>query len=301
MLKHKFVILAGITLATAICCCGCDSYAKRKQAMVDKHESNTARNNVPVAQSLLENGEIDQAISILQECIADAPGLFDAHLLLGKAHFMQNHFEKADKTFAKALELDDRSAQGWYWLGETQSRQGSYKEALDSYDHAMQIDTAVSEYVIAAAQAHAAMDQYDKAIDILTNKKEAFAGDTSIVIAHAGMLTRSGRKEEAIKVYQNGLLFNADAVELQEGLGYLYMVEKRWEDAAGMFEKLLADADNGKNSKYLHILSICSMNTGEYSRSLGYLDKLNSEDRDDADFWFKTGQAALGAGRARKP
>jgi tetratricopeptide (TPR) repeat protein len=144
------------------------------------------------------------------------------------------------------------------------------------------------------------MDNYDAAITLIVNKKKAFVGDTSMVIAHADMLTRSGKKDQAIKVYQNGLLFNSDAIELQEGLGYLYMVEKRWENAAKIFEKLLANERDRKNDEYLAILSTCSMNTGEYSRSLGYLDRLDPEKRQDADFWLKAGQAALGAGKAKR-
>lgn len=300
MIKSKVVIVAGITLAVTICCCGCNSQAKKKQAMVEKWESNTANSKVPVARGLLENGQIDRAIETLHECIAGSSDLVEAHFLLGKAYFMQNRFVKANTSFAKALELDDKSAQIWYWLGETAARQERYQAAIDCYDYAMQLDSTVSAYVVAAAQAHAAMDNYDTAIALIGNKKKAFVGDTSMVITHADMLTRSGKKEDAIKVYRNGLLFNSDSPELQEGLGYLYMVEKRWEDAAKIFEKLLAEAHDRKNDEYLNILSTCSMNTGQYNRSLGYLDRLDPEKKKDADFWLRTGQAALGAGRAKR-
>jgi len=300
MLKSKLLIVAGITLAVTICCCGCNSYAKKKQSMVGKWQNDSANANIPVATGMLENGDIDQAIEKLQECIAGSPDLFEAHLLLGKAYFMQNRLVKANTSFAKALELDGQSAQGWYWLGETALRQGRYKAAIDCYDYAMQIDPSASAYVIAAAQAHADMDSYDTAIALLLEKKKAFVGDVAVVIAHADVLTRSGKKEEAIKVYQNGLLFNSDSTQLQKGLGYLYMVEKRWEDAAKIFEKLLAGAQDRKNEEYLRILSTCSMNTGEYNRSLGYLDRIDPEKKKDADFWLRTGQAALGAGRAKR-
>ena len=300
MFKSKFVIVAGIALAVTICCCGCDTRAKKKQALTEKWESDTAKNTVPVARGLLENGEIDQAIQILNECIAGSGELVQAHFLLGKAYFMQNRLVKANTAFAKTLELDDKLSEGWYWLGEIAARQERYKAAIDCYDYAIQIDPTVSAYVIAAAQAHASMENYDTAIALLVEKKKAFAGDTSMVITHADMLTRSGKKEQAVKVYQNGLLFNSDASELQEGLGYLYMVEKQWEDAAKVFEKLLANARDRKNDEYLRILSTCSMNTGEYNRSLGYLDRLDPEKKNDAEFWLTTGQAALGAGRAKR-
>jgi tetratricopeptide (TPR) repeat protein len=300
MLKSKFVIIAEITLAVTICCCGCNSRAEKKQAMVEKWANDTAKSNVHVARGLLESGEIDQAIETLQQCIAGSDDLVEAHLLLGKAYFMQNRLVKANTSFAKVLELDDQLAQGWYWLGETAARQSRYKAAIDCYDYAIQIDPSVSAYVIAAAGAHAAMDDYDTAIALIVEKKKAFVGDTSMVIVHADMLTRSGKKDQAVKVYQNGLLFNSDAPELQEGLGYLYMVEKRWEDAARMFEKLLAAAQDRKNNEYLSILSTCSMNTGQYSRSLGYLDRFGPEKKQDAGFWLKTGQAALGAGKAKR-
>ena len=99
MIKLKFVIIAGITLAVTVCCCGCNSHVKKKQAMVEKWESNAANSKVPVARGLLENGEIEQAIQTLDECIASSPDLVGAHFLFGKAHFMQNRLVKANTSF----------------------------------------------------------------------------------------------------------------------------------------------------------------------------------------------------------
>jgi Tfp pilus assembly protein PilF len=106
MSKHKLLIIAGITLATAFCCCGCNDHAKKKQAMIQQWDQNTATNNIKTVQALLENGNIDQAIKTLEECIAKAPALVHAHIMLGKAYFMQSEFDKAGKSFAEAVDLD---------------------------------------------------------------------------------------------------------------------------------------------------------------------------------------------------
>lgn len=300
MRKRKLLITVWITLAVTVCCCGCNSRAEKKQAMIEKWGQNTAKSNVRAAQGLLENGEIAQAVQILEECISDSPDLVNAHLLMGKANFMQNRFKKAKKSFGRVLKLDDQQTEAWYWLGETQSRLGEHDQALKSYKEAMEIDSTISDYVIASACVHASMDEYDKAVDLLREKEKGFAGDTSFVIAHADMLMRSGRKEEAIKVYQSGLLFNSKSPELLEALGYCYMLDKQWEDAAEMFEKLLADAKDSQKQAYLDILSTCNMNIGEYARALGYLDRIKSDSGDDAQHWNRTGQASLGAGQYKR-
>ena len=115
MFKHKLLIIAGITLAAVFCCCGCNDRAKKKEAMTRHWDEKTSTNNIKTVQSMLENGDVDQAITTLEECIAKAPGLVEAHILLGKAHFMQGEFDKAGKSFATAVDLDGELDEGWYW------------------------------------------------------------------------------------------------------------------------------------------------------------------------------------------
>ena len=66
-------------------------------------------------------------------------------------------------------------------------------------DYAIQLDPSVSDYVIAAANAHVSMENFDKAIDLLVAKQDTFAGDISFVMTHADILLRSGNKEQGLR------------------------------------------------------------------------------------------------------
>ena len=298
--EFKFPVMAIAIAITTMAVSSCNSHADKKEAMVEKWQKDTAKVNVPTAQTMLENGDVDQAREILEKCLKGDPDLIGANFLMGKVHFMQNRMDRAAEFFRKVIKIDRHLDQGWYWLGETAAKQGDHKDAIESYKKAMDINPSAAGYVVAIVDAYAAMEKYDQAVEFMAAKEKAFAGNSEFVIAHADILMRCGRKDDAIKVYQSGLLFNSDAVELMEGLGYCYMVEERWGDAVEIFEKLLAQETGNEQNGYLKMLSICSMNTGEYGRALGYLDRLDSENRDNAEFWLKSGQAALGAGQSKR-
>ena len=99
-------------------------------------------------------------------------------------------------------------------------------------------------------------------------------------------------------MYNQALLLDPSDTTIAESLGYCYITEQDYNQAAAMFEKVVAQATGDRKAACLQLLAICSMNAGQYGRAVGYYDKLSVDQRDDEHVWLRMGQAALGAGAA---
>lgn len=300
MEKTKTIMTSVLATVIVFCVCGCQDSGQKKQAMVEKWKLNKSAANIPVAKSLMDSGEYKQAKELLDKCLADEPDLYSAHLLMGQIYFNEDRIDKAQISFNKTVELNDQCDQGWYWLGEVSSVKGGFEDAANYYSRAMEIVPSDSKYIVSLASAYAQMRDYEKAITLLDRKIKAFSGDVSLVKAKADILTRCGRKDEVVKVYEKAVLLNGDSLELIETLGYCYLMEQNWAGAKDMFERLVNEGDAGKRNEYLGILSTCCMNTEEYDVALGYFDKMDSDFKDEPEFWINSGQAALGSGQGRR-
>ena len=99
---------------------------------------------------------------------------------------------------------------------------------------------------------------------------------------------------------------------VSESLGYCYIFEDRWKEAAEIFNELAlksegqAQVDNdsealvSRRKLYLKMAAYCSMNSGQYGKAVSSYGKLAVEQRDDAEMWLKMGQAALGSGMSNR-
>ena len=300
MEKCKSTITAGVLIIMVILVSGCTDQAKKKQAMVEKWNHNKSAANIPVASGLIDSGDIKQAKSVLQKCIADEPGLYSGHLLMGRVHYLEGQLEKAKDSLHTAVKLNDQCDQGWYWLGEVERADGDFKAAAKHYSKALEIEPLKAEYSISLAKAYADGGDYEKSLELLDKKISSASNDVSLVKAKADILIQCGRKDEVVKTYEKSLLLNGGSTELVESLGYCYFMEKEWDKAKEMFEILVKSGPAGKQNEYLQKLSTCCMNTGEYDSALGYFDKMDSHCKDDADFWLESGQAALGSQQGRR-
>ena len=298
-MKNNLIV---IVLLAAVCLCvsGCNDHSKKKQAMVDKWEYNKAMANMPVIEDLILKGQFKKAKQMLDESMSQEPDLYMSHFLMGQIHYMTDDLEKSEKCFKRSVELEDAFDKGWYWLGEVGRAENDLNAAVKNYKRAVELSPDNMEYVISLGHAYADKGDYDDALDVLDRKIKKFGSEASLVIAKADILVACGKKDEVVKVYQRALLSNSDSVELLEGLGYCYMGRQDWDKAEEIFERLMKISAADGKQVYLQILSDCCMNTGQYNKALGYLDKLNSVSKDDAEYWLKAGQAALGAKEGKR-
>jgi tetratricopeptide (TPR) repeat protein len=291
MFKIKLLV---ITLAVAMLT-GCNTYEQKKEAASMRWEKATAKAKVTVAEEFLRNNRFLEAEKTLAKAIVSDPQLASAHLLMGKLQFAQAKIALAEKSLVTAIELDENMHQGWYFKGLIDQQNKKLADALANYKKAMDIQPDNIEYIAAVVQMHAAGDDYQKAIELLESKIQLLPGKSELRLAKAEILLRLGELSGAIEMYNTVLLLEGDDPGVIESLGYCYIMDKQFSNAADIFEKLTVASTGEKKKTYLQLLAMCSMNAGQYGRAVGYYDQISPDKRDDAQMWLQMGQAALGA------
>ena len=298
--KCKRILIVMTGLAVLAMCHGCSSYADKKLAAKMKWEKVSAKARAAVAKDLFENGRYEEARTTIQECLASDPELADAHLLMGKLHYLDGRIVAAHRSMTTAIEYDDALDQAWYWLGEIAQHNKQSVTAMECYDKAIRLKPVNTDYIIAVVQTYAAQGQYDEALDLLEKKMVLLGGDVRLKVAAADILQKLGKTAQAISAYNSAFLLKPDNLAIAEALAYCYITDERWTEATEIFEKISTSVDGEKKTACLQMLALCCMNAGEYGRAVTYYDKLSVSQRDNEEVWLQMARASLGAGAAKR-
>ena len=101
--------------------------------------SGEARSNYETAVRMLENGQYEPGIALLQKVTESTPELIAAHVDLGIAYARSGDLDKAEASLQKALELNPRYPAAYNELGMVQRRKGQFAAARTSYEAALAI------------------------------------------------------------------------------------------------------------------------------------------------------------------
>lgn len=295
MYKLRSIIALTIAAALLAATVGCDSYAQQKEAAYQRWEKTTAKAKVPLARDLFMNESFEDAQGILTKCIEADPELLEAHMLMGKVMYSQGRLADATKSFDAVVKLEDWTDEAWYMLGRIAQQQGDHSKAAVSFRKAIEIRPINTDYIIALARTYSAQQQYTKALALLSEKSILDQGNVDLNIAKADILLEMGKVDQAIKIYNRGLLIGGANSETMAALGYCYIMADKWDDAARMFETLAESAAGETKTLYLKLIAMCSMNGAEYGKAVEYYDRLSINDRESAELWLSMGHAALGA------
>ena len=295
MCKLKSTIVLTIVAGLLFALAGCDSYAQKREAAYQRWEKTTAKAKVPLARDYFQSESFKEAHVILTRCIEADPELLEAHMLMGKVMYSQGRLTDASESFATATKLEDWTEEAWYMLGRIAQQQGDYPKAIACFRKAIEIRPINTDYIIALARTYSTGQQYTKALALLSEKSILDQGNVDLNIAKADILLEMGKVDQAIKIYNRGLLIGGADSETIAALGYCYIMADKWEDAARMFETLTESAEGETKVLYLKLIAMCSMNGAEYGKAVEYYDRLTVDDRESAELWLSMGHAALGA------
>jgi len=299
MLRTK-VIPAILLVSILALSGGCETHAQRKEAATLRWKKATAKAKIPVARGQLENGKLDEAEKTLQECLEVNPALAEAHLLMGRIHLARANLTQASDSLNQAVELDSNLDPAWYLLAGIAQQNAQPQKAMEYYNRAMSLKPANTDYIIALAEAYASRGRYDDALNLLEYKTKLLPDRVQLKIASADVLSRLGKTEQAITLYNQALLLKSGDRDVTEALAYCYIMLKQWDRAAKMFEDLSDNAQDTQKNDYLQLLAMCCMNAGDYGKAVTYYDRLSVNQRDDPEIWLQMARAALGAGASKR-
>lgn len=142
-------------------------------------------------------GDIAQAESIYRQAIAANPEHFGSYLNLGNVLMAQHQIDEAIEVYEKSLQLKPRAPDILYNLGVAFEAKHDYAQSAIYFGYAAYRQGKYEEAII----------QYQKFLETQT-------GDVDFYIALADCYKYLNKQEEALKVYQDGILHYPESVTL---------------------------------------------------------------------------------------
>ncbi len=243
------------------------------------------------------------AIEQYEQIIKIEPDNVDDHLLLGRLYRMNNDLQKAEREFKLAVKLQPdseeavttlaylyneegdatravqvlssvpdagRSAKMYSALGYTYEQQKQYKEAIDAYRRAIELDRdnldairGLAENLMNDGQTDAALEQYKIIAD-------ANPEDAQTYLHMAEIYRKSGKFDLALENLKKAESMVQDSIEVPYNVAAVYQAQGRFDEAAQTLSDLLKKTEKADNS----------YTQGERNNRAVFLERLGTVYRD---------------------
>jgi len=192
-----------------------------------------AQNNL--AGTLLERGQLNDAIANYREALEIKPDVAQVQSNLGNALLREGNVEEAIVHLQKALQIDPAYAEAYNHMGSALMKKGQAGEAIAHYQKAVQLNTSYA--------------------DAYNNLGVAFL--------------RSGQVDQAIADYKKAVAINPESAEMQYNLGNALAHQGNWADAIACYQAAFStERDSVKAAKIRNNLAAALEKLGKSDEAL---------------------------------
>jgi tetratricopeptide (TPR) repeat protein len=247
------------------------------------------------------------AIEQYEQIVKLQPDSMDDHLLLGRLYRLNNDLQKAESEFKTAVKLEpqseeavttlaylynelgdtaratqvlssvpntQRSAKLYSALGYTYEQQKEYKNAVESYRHAIELDRdnldairGLAQNLLNDGQSDAALEQYKVIAD-------ANPEDAQTYVRIAEIYRKQGKFDLALENLKKAGSMVQDSFEVPYNIAAIYQAQGRYEEAIPIMRDLLKKSEKA-DGKYTN---------GEKSNRAVFLERLGTIYRDQGNY-----------------
>jgi tetratricopeptide (TPR) repeat protein len=179
-----------------------------------------------------------------------------AYLNLGILQAQGTRFSRAAELFEVAAELDPAFPQVQYSLGVAYFNAQMFDKAVAPLTHAVEQQPANADVARMLALAAFNVEDYARAVELL-GRDPQIKTDPALQYAYGVALVRSGRAEDAERIFARVLTQNPDVPELNVVLGQAHAAQGDYDGAIASFRRALelkadvADANAALGAIYL--------------------------------------------------
>jgi protein O-mannosyl-transferase len=198
--------------------------------------STIARNNL--SQVLLKKGDLDMALELSHEVLAEDPDDAVAHNNLGFALLQKGLLDGAIDQCQKSIALQPNDPDAYYNIGQAYLKKSQFDAAITNFQMATRLKPDYSAAycnlgyaLLQTGRASAATASYEKSIEL----------DPDYALPHndlGSILLRLGQTNEALAHFQRAAELEPAFVEARYNLGGILLAQGRLDDARGQFEEV---------------------------------------------------------------
>jgi Flp pilus assembly protein TadD len=192
-----------------------------------------------LGNALLENGNVDEAITQFRDALKIDPNYVEAYDNLGSALVKKGHITEAIEHFEKAIELQPAYSEAHYNLGNALLQKGRADDAISEFHEALKINPSYAEahYNLGSAlldkgEIEGAMSEYRKAVTLKPDDAEAHMnlGDA---------LLQLGQVDDATAEYRKAISIRPNYADAYNNLGLVYAQQRQVDEAKAQFQKAI--------------------------------------------------------------
>jgi len=246
------------------------------------------------------------AIEQYEQIIRLQPDSMDDHLLLGRLYRLNNDLQKAESEFKTAVKLQpdseeavttlaylynelgdtaraaqvlssvpnaERSAKLYSALGYTYEQQKQYKNAVEAYRHAIELDRDNLDAIRGLAQNLLNDGQTDAALEQYKVIADANPEDAQTYVRIAEIYRKQGKFDLALDSLKKAGSMVQDSVEVPYNIASIYQAQGRYDEAIPIMRDLLKKSEKA-DGKY---------SNGEKSNRAVFLERLGTIYRDQGN------------------
>ena len=288
------------------------------------------------ATFLLEQGDVNAALTSLQAVVTSSPDNATAHFQLGRAYLASGRpdgRESARQQFETAIRLQPNLIQPRLGLAELQVMHGEYEAALDSVQTILQRDPGNSSAKMIQSQAFLGQKKYGDSANLLSGMLKTNPNDPNVYYQIGTQNLAEGKPKEAEGAFQHAYELNPSNIqsllgvvesEIQQGqperamallqneakkgpnridilflLGTTAKRENKFQDAQSYFTRVLNGLDKKSRARadlYMQIAD-CYRLSGNLNDAVANLQKAREIVPENETVLYSLGQVMGQAGR----
>jgi len=240
------------------------------------------------AELLLSAGQGAEAKTLLDEVLAENPGLPEAVRALGFLTLTENQLEEAKGHFNE-LRADARYRnEAFYYLGRIAETEEQQLQAMRSYSRVTEGNNAVEAQLRAAHLLYANLDDQEGALQHLREFGIANPRyNNEMLVGQGEILVQLDRKDEAMQLLSDGLEKDPDNARLRAAQIQLYVIQAQDAISAAEYrtaERILSRALNTypDDTSLRYTQALIYQEQGRLRRAVTALESLVNDHPDDA-------------------
>lgn len=199
-------------------------------------EGGAARDYMERGRAHLEAGRLNEAVAELSRAASLDPKLSQAHSLLAVAYDRKGLRDRAEDSYRRAIDVNDRDPEALNNLGYSLYLNGNYRAAVDKLKKAAKLAPGDTRILNNLALAQTRLGKYDDAYKNFARAGGEFNGHANV----AALLIRSGREEQAVEHLEQARRLQPDSQNVLRQLAELYERTGRGDKATDARETLAA-------------------------------------------------------------